>query len=466
MNPRALPCSSRHRSQRVGHSKWLPWILASLCAVNALPTGAQTTQYWPQWRGPLATGEAPTAKPPLTWDEEHNVQWKVPLPGLGHSTPVVWGDLLFLTAAIPVGEVVPTRHDSAHGAHDSLPVDRKQQFVALAVDRASGNTVWQTVLHEELPHEGGHASGSLASASPVTDGRLVFAYFGSRGLFALNMRGEIQWSKDLGEMSTKHAHGEGSSPVLYENTLVITWDHEGQSFIVAFDSQTGTERWKVPRDEVTSWATPIVVVVDGKPQVIASGTGRIRGYDLASGSVVWEWGGLSANVVASPVAAEGLLYAGSSYDTRSMVALRLSEAKGDITDSDHVVWVRKRATPYVPSPLLYEDSLYFLGHYQALLTKLEAASGHESPGTMRLPELRNIYASPVGADGRVYITDRSGVTVVMSHAKKPEVLAVNRLDDQFNASAAIVDKTIYLRGEKFLYSLSDEVTVPPVNKGT
>ncbi|MBZ0111201.1 MAG: PQQ-like beta-propeller repeat protein [Thermoanaerobaculia bacterium] len=441
-------------AQRAPH--WAALIaMAGISILAASSAVARPADNWPQWRGPLATGEAPTASPPVTWDEQHNVRWKIPLPGLGHSTPVVWGDLLFLTAAVPVGELIPARHDSAHGAHDGLPVTRKQQFVTLAVDRATGRIVWQTTLHEELPHEGGHASGSLASASPVTDGKLVFAFFGSRGLFALNLEGEVQWKSDLGDMETKHAHGEGSSPVLYGDTLVVNWDHEGQSFIVAFDKATGRERWRMPRDEVTSWATPIVVVVDGKPQVIVSATGRIRGYDLATGAIVWEWGGLSANVVATPVAADGFVYAGSSYDTRSMVAIRLSRAKGDITGTDQVAWVRTRGTPYVPSPLLYGDALYFLGHYQALLTRLEAKSGREVPGTVRLPELRNIYASPVGAAGRVYITDRNGVTVVLNHAEKTEVLAVNRLDDQFSASAAVVGDAIYLRGERFLYCLAE-----------
>ncbi len=439
------------------------WCLGSGLAFLSAPLGAAdrnpTTsppahQFWAQWRGPLATGEAPLATPPTTWSENHNIRWKTRLPGLGHSSPIVWSDRVFLTAAFPVGEELPARHDAVHGAHDSRPVTHVQRFVALAISRETGEIVWQTTLHEELPHEGGHATGSLASASPVTDGKLLFASFGSRGLYALDLEGTLRWKADLGQMQTKHAHGEGSSPVLYDGTLVVPWDHEGQSFIVAFDSATGRELWRSLRDEVTSWATPIVVLVDGKPQVVASATNRIRGYDLKSGKLLWEWRGLSGNVVASPVFADGILYAGSSYDTRALVALRLSGARGDITASDHVLWTRRRSTPYVPSPLLYRQALYFLGHYQPILTRLHGPSGRSEPGTLRLPELRNIYASPVGADGRVYITDRDGTTLVLSDADNPEILAINRLDDRFSASAAIVGDSLFLRGERYLYRLA------------
>ena len=159
-------------------------------------------------------------------------------------------------------------------------------------------------------------------------------------------------------MQTKHGHGEGSSPVIHDETLIINWDHEGQSFVVAFDKYTGKQLWKVKRKEVTSWATPIVVEVKGKPQVIVSGTSRVRGYDLVTGNVIWECGGLSANIVASPVSADGMVYVGSSYDKRALLAIRLDGAQGDITSSSQVVWTRTRGTPYVPSPLLYGCLLY------------------------------------------------------------------------------------------------------------
>lgn len=411
--------------------------------------------FWPQWRGPLGTGEAPAGEPPITWSETENVRWKTALPGSGHSSPIVWGEQLFVTAAVPYGARLPPRPQNSPGAHDNLSVTQRHQFFVLAIDRESGRIVWNLKVHDLLPHESLHYTGTYASGSPVTDGERVYAFFGSAGLFAVSVSGQLQWKKDLGDMLVKHGHGEGSSPALYDDTIVVNWDHEGDSFVVALDRKTGEERWRSARNEVTSWTSPLIVVQDGKPQVIVSGTGRVRGYDLSSGDVIWECGGLSANVVATPVAANGVAYVASSYEIRSMMAIRLDGARGEITDSPNVLWRRHRGTPYVPSPLLYEDALYFLGHYQNVLWRLEAATGKEQPGPLRLPGLRNIYASPVAAAGRVYVTDRDGGTVVLSRGKEPKALARNVLDDSFSASAAIVGKQMFLRGAEFLYCLGE-----------
>lgn len=408
---------------------------------------------WPRWRGPLDTGAAPSAKPPVKWDATTNIRWKTPLPGRGHSTPIVWNDRVFLTAAIPFGPKLNPKYSGRPGAHDNLPVTQKHRFVAIAVDRKTGKVAWQKTLHEALPVEGAHYTASLASASPVTDGKLVFFYFGSFGLYGLDFDGKLKWKKQLGQMKTKHGHGEGASPALHGDTLVINWDHEGGSFIAAFDKMTGKQRWKKDRDEVTSWSTPIVVVHNKTPQVIVCGTARVRGYELATGKVLWECGGLSANIVASPVATKGRVFVGSSYEKRALLGIQLAGAKGDITGTKNVLWKRRRGTPYVPSPLLYRGSLYYLTHYQNVLTRIEAAGGKESPGAFRLGYLRNIYASPVAADGRVYITDRAGTTMVLSDSEKPKLLAVNRIDEAVNASLAIAGDAIFLRGEKHLYCI-------------
>ena len=274
--------------------------------------GSESIDYWPQWRGPLGTGVAPRANPPFLWSEDKNVRWKLALPGRRHSTPVVWGDRIFLTAAISSGGQVPPPAGRRPGAHDGLPVVRRQSFAVLAVNRRDGKIVWQRTVRELIPNEGIHYTGSFASNSPVVDGERVFAFFDSYGLYCLDWNGELLWETNLGDMHTKHGHGEGSSPIVHDDTLLVNWDHEGPSFVVAFDKRTGKERWKVERDEPTSWATPVVVEHDGKHQVIVSGTNRVRGYDLLTGEVIWECAGLSANVVASPVAADGMVYAGSS----------------------------------------------------------------------------------------------------------------------------------------------------------
>ena len=311
-------------------------------------------------------------------------------------------------------------------------------------------------LRKGIPHETGHQTGSFASNSPVTDGERVYAFFGSNGLYCLGWDGTPLWEKDFGQMHSLHAHGEGSSPVLYGETLVVNWDHEGSSFVVAMDKRTGKERWKTARKEITSWSTPLVVEHRGKPQLIVSATNRIRGYDLASGESLWECGGLSHNVVASPVAGDGIVIAGSSYEKKAMVAIRLDGARGDVTGTNQVIWTRDRNTPYVPSPLLYEDKLYFFSHYQGLLLCLNAKTGEAHYGPSRLPDVTDFYASPLGAGGRVYVTSREGVTLVLKHGPSLEVLATNRLDDTFSASPVAVGNQLFLRGERHLYCISAE----------
>lgn len=414
------------------------------------------TTHWPQWRGPLATGVAPTSNPPVEWSETKNIRWKTPLPGKGHSTPVIWGDYVFVTTAIPDGAALEPRFSGVPGAHDNAAITHHQQYAVLALDRRTGKILWKRTVNRQLPHEGAHNTASLASNSPVTDGKRVYASFGSQGIYALDMKGKTSWQLQLGKMKTKHGHGEGSSPTLFGNTLVVNWDHEGTSFVVALDATTGKQQWKKSRDEVTSWATPIIVQHEGKPQVIISGTGRVRSYDLATGKINWQCGGLSANIVASPVAADGMVFVGSSYEIRALFGIRLAGASGDITGSKQVAWSRTRGTPYVPSPLLYGEALYFLSHYQGILSRVNAKTGANQPGSFRLGSLGNIYASPVGAANRIYITDLDGQTLVMAHGEIPRAMALNKLDDQFSASAAIAGNALYLRGEKSLYCIAKE----------
>ncbi len=408
---------------------------------------------WAQWRGPLATGVAPNADPPIVWSEEKNVRWKVELPGKGHSTPVIWGDRIFLTTAFPHGERLqaPERHD--HGAHDNIAPSQRYKFVVLAINRKDGSILWQTTVRDEQPHEATHATGSWASNSAVTDGKRVYASFGSRGIYSLDMDGKVVWQVDPGDMRTRHEHGEGSSPALHGETVVVNWDHQGESFVVAFDKHTGKERWKVARDEITSWSTPLIVEHAGRPQVIISATQRVRAYDLATRTDLWQAAGLSRNVLASPVAAAGVVYVGNSYDGQAMFAVRLAAAKGDITGSDAIVWKNNRDAPYVPSPMLYDDLLCYLRHSQGILTCLEAKTGQARLGPIRLEKIYNVFASPVGAADRLYVTSREGATAVIQLGAQFEMLTVNKLDDSFSASPAIVGEAMVLRGERSLYYL-------------
>lgn len=415
-------------------------------------------QNWHDWRGPLGTGASLDAKPPTSWSEEENIRWKTTLPGLGHSSPIVWGDLVIATSAEPVGEAFTPVTDQRPGSHDNLPVDHEHQYLVLAYDRNTGKERWRTKVAQNIPHEGGHDTGSLASASPATDGQRVYAFFGSHGLFALDRDGRIIWEKQLGKMHSKHGHGEGASPVVHGQQLFVNWDQEGPSFLLALDSATGKENWRVQRDEATSWASPIIAIVDGRPQLVVAGTNRIRGYDTTTGETIWECGGLSANVVATPVYQDGLLIAASSYDTRALLAIDLNGATGDLTDSDRVRWRTNQKTPYIPSPLLYQGQLYYLRHYQGILSRVDFRDGEETAAPVRINGFNEIYSSPVAADDRIYITNREGTTIVISHSQYPRLLSVNPLDDSFSASPALVGTEIFLRGEKHLYAIGSNTT--------
>lgn len=429
-------------------------LFPAICAGAQLNANLETS--WTQWRGPLANGSSPQANPPTSWSETKNIRWKMPLPGKGHSTPIILGEKVYVLAAAPVGEEKTPVHDSAPGVHDSIPVTHTHQYMVLALARADGQVLWKKVVREEFPHEGGHTTGSPISNSPTTDGERIYAFFGSRGLYCLDLDGKVIWERDLGKMQTLHAHGEGSSPVLYGETLIVNWDHEGSSFLHAFNKKTGDLLWKVPRDEKTSWSTPLVVEVDGKPQVIVSATKRIRGYDLGTGKLIWECSGLTDNVVSSPVYTRGILVAGVSYTRQAMLGIRLLGAKGDITGSEHVVWSLTRNTPYVSSPLLYKETLYIVRHNQNVLARLDPMTGEPRGELLRVAGIRDfIFSSPVAAADRIYVTGRDGATAVLRSDAENSTLAINHLEDSFSASAALVDKEIYLRGEKFLYCIAE-----------
>ncbi len=419
------------------------------------PAGPDPTATWMNWRGPLHSGVAPRADPPVEWTETKNVRWKKPILGKAHSSPIVVGGEVFMISAVPVGEAVPAVFDQAPGTHDNTGVTHRHQFIVQALSRKNGSEVWRRVLKEEFPHEGGHVTGSLASNSPTSDGERLYVFLGSRGLHCLDLQGRELWRRDLGRMDTLHAHGEGSSPVVHGDLLLVCWDHEGDSFLQAFDKRTGESRWRTARDEKTSWSTPLVVEHAGKTQIVVSATKRIRGYNFLTGTQLWECAGLTDNVVSSPVHRNGIVVAGNSYYQQAMVAIRLDGAKGDLTGTDRVAWKLGRLTPYVSSPLLYGDTLYFIRHNQNVLSRLDPDTGQPRGEPLRLDGIRDfIFSSPVAAAERIYVTARDGVTVVLKHDRGNAVLAVNRLDDTFSATAAVVDGELYLRGERFLYCLA------------
>ncbi|MHA3774417.1 PQQ-binding-like beta-propeller repeat protein [Verrucomicrobiota bacterium sgz303538] len=456
-----------------------PTAVAAACMVLSAAAVAEQSEGakdgWPRWRGPIANGIAPAGNPPLKWSETENLKWKTKIPGFGTSTPIISGNRIFILTAMPSGQRAeapavaapaaspddarqqggrPRRGGGGGGMQSEKP-NEAYQFIVLCLDRNTGKGLWQKVAREEVPHEGHHRDHGFASASPVTDGEHVYTYFGSRGLYCYDFEGNLKWEKDFGDMQTRNGFGEGSSPTLHGNTIFITWDHEGDDFIVALDKRTGNELWRQPRNEPTGWSTPLIVEHDGKAQVVVSATERIRSYDVSNGKQLWECAGMTANAIPTPVTGFGKVYAISGFRGAALLAIQLGKT-GNLTGTDAIAWQHNKGTPYVPSPLLSGERLYFYSGNNGMLSCFNAQTGKPYYETERIPDLLGgVYASPVGANGRVYLVGRDGKTVVIKDSDKLETLANNKLDDKFDASAAIVGKELFLRGHEYLYCLSE-----------
>jgi outer membrane protein assembly factor BamB len=458
-------------------------VLATSLSIACGVISASAADNWPRWRGPEATGVAPGSKPPTKWSETENVKWKQKLPGFGTSTPIIWGDNIFVTTAIPSGKAPATsaapqpapapaqvqqpgggeagepgrrRRGGGGGGRSEAPSD-KYQFVLICADKKTGEIRWQKVATEQVPHEGHHRDHGFASASVVTDGKHVYAFFGSRGIYCFDLEGNKKWEKDLGDQQTRNSFGEGSSPALHGDTLVIPWDHEGDDFVVALDKNSGKELWRKTRDEPTGWSTPLILTQDGKTQAIVNATQRIRSYDLATGDVLWECGGMTTNAIPTPVSGHGMVYVLSGFRGAALVAIKLAGAKGDITGTDQIAWKHDRGTPYVPSPLLSDKRLYFFSGNNGTLSCFDAITGKPHYEQERIGDLLGgVYASPTAANGVVYLVGRDGKTVVIKDADKVEQVSTNKLDDRFDASAAIVGNEIFLRGHEYLYCIAEK----------
>ena len=457
-------------------------LLAAACAF----VGAQVPDqaHWPQWRGPffngMARGDAPTV-----WSDTSNIKWKANIPGRGHSTPVIWGDKIFLTTAIPTGKPAPAppAKDAApsasspstpsgnqpsdqsarggaqerrgRGAGGDTAPQAEHRFEVLCLDRKTGKLLWQKTAKVAAPHEGYHrAYGSFASNSPVTDGKYVYASFGSRGIYCYDFNGKLIWEKDLGiQMRMKLGFGEGTAPLLIGDRLVLVFDHEAGSFIVALDKRTGRELWRTPRDEGSSWSTPLGVEHAGRKQVVVTGTTKVRGYDPENGKVLWEAAGLGANAIPVPVYQNGLVYVMSGFRDPRLMAIKLGK-EGDLSGSDSIVWSQTRGLSYTASPVLHENKLYVVTD-NGMISAFKATTGEPHYAQVRLPKASNLKASPVGANGKLYLATEDGDVIVLRMGEKFEVIATNTLENQvFIATPVIAAGELFLRGQNQLFCIS------------
>ena len=411
-------------------------LLALVALVSACSLASADN--WPHWRGPTANGKAENVNPPTQWSETKNVRWRVPVPGHGSGSPIVWEDRVFVVSAVG-------------GDPQSLPT---LQFKLFCFDRATGELSWEQTATIARPHQSTHVTNGFASASPCTDGQHVYAHFGSRGLFCYTMNGELVWKRDdFGKMVTRNSFGEGSSPTIIDDKILVPWDHEGPSSLYALNKRTGETIWKAERDEPTCWATPLVVEHGDKKQVIMNGQNQARGYDLETGKELWRCGGQTQRPVATPVFDGKLVYIGSGFRGSFLGAFRLG-GNGNIEGTPNVVWTIHRDTPDIASPLLSGNRLYFHKAKTGIITCVEASTGKMLFGATRVRGINSTYASPIAAGGFVYLTGRSGTTVVIKDADTFEVIATNSVGETVDATPAAVDNELFIRGERHLFCIA------------
>lgn len=326
--------------------------------------------------------------------------------------------------------------------------------MVISYDRNDGSQQWQTIVAEEIPHEGVHSTNNYAPASPVTDGQNLYVDFGSRGIYCLDLQGNVKWKRDLGKMRTRNSFGEGSSAAIAGDKLIVPWDHEGDSFLAALNRETGEIVWKVDRDEATTWATPLIVERKGRTQVITSGT-TVRSYDAETGKLIWSCGGQVGNPIPTPILFGDHVICMTGYRGNAIYSISL-DSEGDVSDSQMVAWSNNDAAPYVPSAVLYQGQLYLNKTNNNIVTSLDAASGAVLIPPQRLRGLGDMYSSPVAANGHIYFTGRDGNTVVFRHGTDLEIVATNSLGETIDSSLAIVGDRIYIRGEKHLFCIGAE----------
>ena len=436
------------------YKKMMTTALLTASIINGLSAAADddANAHWAHWRGPTANGQAAaSASPVLTWDTTKNVGWVTDLPGEGTSTPIVWGHRVFLLAAEKTNRPAPGPVVQRETSKTIAP-DVFYRFLVICLDRHSGQVLWQRTAIEAVPHEGHHPTHTYAGSSPTTDGKRVYVSFGSRGLFCYTLDGDLVWTRDLGDMQTRYGWGEAVTPVIAGDSLIVNWDQEEGSFITSLDAATGTPNWTTAREqEVTSWNTPLVTPVDDRTIIVANGTHLVRGYDAATGQQLWSCGGQTVNAIPSPVRFEDSVIVMSGYRGALAVSLPLSSA-GQVTPAA-ATWSLTRGTPYVPSPLLSGDRLYFTAGNGNVLSVVNARTGAPLTTPTRLSALRSLYASPVATQNHIYVLDRQGTCAVLTNAAEPEVVAVNKLNDATDASPVIVEDQLFIRSWTKLYCL-------------
>lgn len=441
------------------NASWaLPVILAALLGLAFQPRieAGEGSSNWPGWRGPGGNGISPEADLPVEWSDTKNVLWKTPIPGRGHSSPIVWGNRVFLTTAIEgaaTEDYKRTKHfiNGEEFVHpDGVAADRINTLKVYALDRDTGKVVWERTPYEGTIFDSRHRRNTRASETPVTDGRRVYAYFGSAGLYAYDFEGKLQWKFSPGDIGT-YGVGTGTSPILYGDLVILQVDNEDgtDSVIVALDTSNGKVRWKKQREVQVSWATPLLVPVAGGTQLITSGNEFIVSYDPANGEELWRVPGLESNAIPSPVAGHGLVVVSAGFPAKRVKALRIISRE----DQEREVWSYNKGTGYIPSPILHGDYVYLISD-GGILTCLDARTGDVVYEGGRVPIPARFASSIVAFGGKLLLSSQDGDSFVIQAGPEHKVISTNSINEPIWATPAIADGKIFIRGEHTLFAIA------------
>lgn len=439
----------------------------AFCFLPCALTVSVSAQHWPSFRGPNASGVADGHPMATKWNATtgENVLWKTPVPGVAVSSPIVWGDRLFVSTAISSKPDAGIR-TGAYGDVEPLDDQTRHSWRLLALDRKTGKILWERIAHEGIPKTKRHPKSSQASPTPVTDGRHVVVSFGSEGLYAYDFAGKLIWKRDLGVLNSgwfydpDYEWGLGSSPIIWNNLVIVQCDIQKNSFIAAFDVATGAPVWRTDRDEIPSWSTPTIFEAFGRAELVTQATTFTRGYNPSSGQELWRLSGNSEIAIPTPIAGPGLVIVTNGYRGVQPIYAIKAGAKGDITlkgeetKSDAIAWSTKRGGPYIPTPVIYRDQLYVCQN-NGVLMSYDVRTGQrlyqERVGTGAL----SFSASPVAGDGKIYLSSEDGDMFVVKAGPKFELLSQNPIGEILMATPAISNGVLYVRGLRHVFAIAE-----------
>jgi outer membrane protein assembly factor BamB len=431
----------------------------------ALPDAGTSNGSWPAFRGPQASGIAESQLLPDRWDGKtgENILWRTPIPGLAHSSPIVWGQRIFVTTAVS-SRGNATFRPGLYGDGDASDDRSRHRWMIYALDKHSGKIIWERVAYEGEPVDKRHIKSTYASATPATDGRIIVASFGSQGVHAYDVNGNFLWKVDLSRLNLgaydipTFEWGPASSPIIWNGLVILQCDTQADSFLLALKAETGETVWKTDRQELPSWGTPTVAATPAGPELVTNAANFIRGYDPRTGKELWRLGGSSKITAPTPVFGDGLFVVASGRGPERPIFVMRPGAHGDLTlpegktASDAIVWSRTARGPYMPTPLIYNGLLYVLNN-NGVLDAYQLRSGEEVY-RQRLPQIGSGYsASPVAADGKIYLSNEDGEMLVVAAGKEFRHIATNSMGELLMATPALSDGAIYVRSSASLFAV-------------